>query len=48
MIDIARHLYDQMTDPVDPFYGYALAATEWPVPHPPIGKYDGATKFRFY
>jgi phosphatidylserine/phosphatidylglycerophosphate/cardiolipin synthase-like enzyme len=46
VIDIARHLYDQLTDPVDPFYGYTLAPTVWPSPHPPIGTYNGPAQLQ--
>jgi phospholipase D1/2 len=38
VLDIARHLFDQITDPVDPFPGYSMAPTKWPTP--PIGVYD--------
>lgn len=38
VLDIARHLFDQITDPVDPFPGYAMAPTTWPTP--PIGVYN--------
>jgi phospholipase D1/2 len=38
VLDIARHLFDQITDPVDPFYGYTMAPTTWP--SPPIGSYN--------
>jgi phosphatidylserine/phosphatidylglycerophosphate/cardiolipin synthase-like enzyme len=38
VLDVARHLFDQITDPVDPFYLWIMAPTTWP--NPPIGVYS--------
>jgi hypothetical protein len=46
VIDVARHLYDQITDPADPFYDYTMAPVTWPDPHSPIGKYDGVAQIQ--
>jgi phospholipase D1/2 len=44
VVDIARHLFDQLTDPVDPFYAYRLAPITWP--NPPIGIYNGSAQIQ--
>jgi phosphatidylserine/phosphatidylglycerophosphate/cardiolipin synthase-like enzyme len=38
VLDVAQHLFDQFTDPVDPFYDYTMALT--PPRVPPIGVYN--------
>lgn len=44
VIDIAHHLYDEWSDPAEPFPDYRLAPVTWT--EPPVGAYDGATQLQ--
>ena len=44
VIDIARHLYDQINDPVAPFYDYSMDPLPTPWCDPPVGSYSGTAQ----